>query len=360
MENSSNNKKGRKGIKSPATSTSKGVRSIKRKRHDADRTDPCSSSNNTTTTRSKDEVGESSSSLLILKPEKAVASHETDNQESAPSCSLKPNNNNKGSTEQQQQHHRHNFTTNVLDHCETPHVAYEHLREFLNAIGAAMKIRPPITTNLRIWDPFYCDGSMKRIFSDMGFTNVIHENQDFYQLVQEKKIPPHDILITNPPYSDDHIHRLLDFVVKVQIPNQRPSCLLLPNWVSRQPDYAARFVSPITANNNNNNKSELFYLSPIEPYSYQMPSWVGGDRPDHVGESGKTTPYLSSWYLVVPAGSVSNSTSTSSFLERMDAVAKKQTPKRWVVAKTVKGLKWKINKLRGGEGKTKGGKKQKR
>jgi hypothetical protein len=241
------------------------------------------------------------------------------------------------------------FVTNVLDHCETPCTAYEDLHKFLNLLGDTKKIRP---TKLRIWDPYYCDGSMKRIFTDMGFTNIIHEkNRDFYKRIQEDDIPDHDVLITNPPYSDDHIQKLLDFVVNVQIPNGRPCCLLLPNWVSRQPDYVERFAKPITS------KSELFYLSPIEAYTYQMPSWVKtNDRPDHVGESGSTTPYLSSWYIVPPPAGGDSTTTTMSrrkpFVERMDS--KRQDPKRWVVAKTVKGLKWKINKLK----KEKGGKKK--
>ena len=229
---------------------------------------------------------------------------------------------------------QHSFDTNVLDHCETPRAAYEHLREFLEVLGQSMKIS---TASMRVWDPYYCDGEVKRIFTEMGFTNIIHENADFYKIIESKNIPPHEVLVTNPPYSEDHIHRLLEFVVGTEIVNQRPVCLLLPNWVSRQPDYEERFVNPV-----GQNQYELFYLSPLEPYTYTMPSWVHHkDRPEHVGTSGETTPYLSSWYLVVPS-----SFSCNSFLERMDAVAKQQTLKAWVVARTVKGLKWKMKKVR--------------
>ena len=239
---------------------------------------------------------------------------------------------------------QHSFDTNVLDHCETPRAAYEHLREFLDVLGQSMKIS---TSSMRVWDPYYCDGAVKRIFTQMGFDNIIHDNADFYQLIENNtNIPPHEVLVTNPPYSDDHIHRLLEFVVGTEIVNQRPVCLLLPNWVSRQPDYEGRFVNPV-----GQKQHELFYLSPLEPYTYTMPSWVHQkDRPEHVGASGKTTPYLSSWYLVVP----SSLSGDSSFLEKMDAVAKQQKPKAWVVARTVKGLKWKMEKARL-KGKSKGG-----
>jgi hypothetical protein len=252
-----------------------------------------------------------------------------------------------GSAGHQSSRDQHSFDTNVLDHCETPRAAYEHLREFLEVLGEAMKIPP---TSMRIWDPYYCDGSVKRIFTEMGFTNVIHENEDFYQLVGNKNIPSHEVLVTNPPYSEDHIHRLLEFVVGTEIPNQRAVCLLLPNWVSRQPDYEERFVKPAAQKQN-----ELFYLSPLEPYTYTMPSWVHQkDRPEHVGVSGKTTPYLSSWYLVIPCSS-----GRDSFLERMDSLAKQHKLKAWVVAKTVKGLKWKIKKVRQ-NGKAKGAGKTRR
>jgi len=243
---------------------------------------------------------------------------------------------------------QHSFDTNVLDHCETPRAAYEHLREFLDVLGQSMKIS---TSSMRVWDPYYCDGAVKRIFTEMGFDNIIHDNADFYQLIKNNtNIPPHEVLVTNPPYSDDHIHRLLEFVVGTEIVNQRPVCLLLPNWVSRRPDYEGRFVNPV-----GQKQYELFYLSPLEPYTYTMPPWVHQkDRPEHVGASGKTTPYLSSWYLVVPS-----SLSRDSFLEKMDAVAKQQKPKAWVVARTVKGLKWKMERARQ-NGKAKGARKTKR
>ena len=253
----------------------------------------------------------------------------------------------------------HEFDTNVLDHCETPKVAYEHLNDFLEILAKRSNnsnLKKTTHQQLRIWDPYYCDGSMKRIFEDeLGYTNIIHENVDFYELIKEKnKIPDHDVLVTNPPYSDDHIHRLLDFCITTELPNQIVVCLLLPNYVSRQVDYIERFVKPNEAQMN-----ELLYLGPIQPYIYTMPTWLSKeDRPSHVGENGQTTPYLSSWYIVVPRKKYQNiddndnNTKTTSFLDIMDALSKSQQNQQqrkqgWVVAKTVKGLKWKINKLIG-------------
>lgn len=238
---------------------------------------------------------------------------------------------------------RHSFSTNVLDHCETPRAAYEHLGSFLEVVGKMLHKDIQPTKSVRIWDPFYCNGSMKTIFQDMGFhnDNIIHQNVDFYQLIRDQTIPDHDILVTNPPYSDDHIHRLLEFVVTDETAKARPSCLLLPNWVSRQPDYAQRFSDILEQQGH-----ELLYLSPLQAYTYTMPTWVSEqDRPDHVGSSGKTTPYLSSWYLVIPKDLRSKNNSRRSVLDQMDALSKRQRPPLWVVAKTVKGLKWKIKKV---------------
>jgi hypothetical protein len=247
---------------------------------------------------------------------------------------------------------RHAFNvTNVLDHCETPRLAYEHIVEFLELLSQSLKSQK--STDIQIWDPYYCNGGMKRTFQSLGYTNIIHENVDFYKPIrQESTIPMHQVLITNPPYSDNHIHRLLEFVIQIEIPKQRPVCLLLPNWVSRQPDYDERFVQPLAAK-----QCELFYLSPILPYTYTMPSWVNShDRPEHVGDSGETTPYLSSWYIIIPSSFTSRCSgdgNNKSFMEKMDTLSKKQRPIKttWVVAKTVKGLKWKIKKLRQNKGK---------
>jgi len=64
------------------------------------------------------------------------------------------------------------------------------------------------TSSMRVWDPYYCIGAVKRIFAEMGFANIIHENADFYQLIKNNNtnISLHEVLVTNPPYSDDHIH----------------------------------------------------------------------------------------------------------------------------------------------------------
>ena len=268
---------------------------------------------------------------------------------------------------------RHNFTTNALDHCETPRVAYEHIRVVLSQLFET-KYGRDMTTTIRIWDPYYCDGAVQRHLVALGFPNVLNENKDFYKLIEANQIPDHDVFLTNPPYSDDHIERLLTFLNKTptndngddDVSSCKPFCLLLPNWVARKREYKT-LMSART----------VFYLSPIHPYTYIMPAWNGRDddnnnmkkknshvdgtnkngRPDHVGDDGLTTPYLSSWYI--SAGSnlkteallrqlqlVTSTMSSSSTSFGRRSPSSKNGTNEWVVAKTIKGLKWKIQKHR--------------
>lgn len=217
---------------------------------------------------------------------------------------------------------RHAFETNPLDHCETPLCAYQHIQPVLQHISKQINVPP---CQLRIWDPYYCDGTVKRHLSFLGFDNVINQNSDFYQRIQDNDIPPHDIIVTNPPYSENHIEKLLHFVTTK---SEKPFCLLMPNWVARKTEYKS-LTGDAT--------DHLLYLSPIQPYTYTMPSW--NTKPEHVQETGETTPYLSSWYI-----SFSDTATMATMEKRLDSIAKRQRPPVWVVAKTVKGLKWKIQK----------------
>ena len=177
-------------------------------------------------------------------------------------------------------HGRHAFETNPLDHCETPLCAYQHIQPVLKQIAQQINL-PPF--QLRIWDPYYCDGTVKRHLANLGFDNVINQNIDFYQRIKDNDIPPHHVIVTNPPYSENHIEQLLHFVTNN---NDKPFCLLMPNWVARKTEYKS-LMGKAT--------NQLLYLSPLQPYTYTMPSW--NQKPEHVQETGETTPYLSSWYI---------------------------------------------------------------
>jgi len=52
-----------------------------------------------------------------------------------------------------------------------------------------------IPKNKKIWCPFYCDGSQKTHFKELGF-DVIHEDKDFFSYT-----PEYDLMIDNIPFS---------------------------------------------------------------------------------------------------------------------------------------------------------------
>lgn len=112
------------------------------------------------------------------------------------------------------------------DHCETPMEAYQDISSFLDAIAGQLgKTRE----DLRIFDPYYCEGNMKERLNLLGFKNVRNEKQDFYELIRNDAVPEFDVLVTNPPYSGDHMEKLLRFCTGEQC--RRPWFLLMPNYV---------------------------------------------------------------------------------------------------------------------------------
>lgn len=69
----------------------------------------------------------------------------------------------------------------------------------------------------------------------LGFESVSNRNVDCYAEWASGTAPDYDVLITNPPYSGDHMPRCLRFVAA----SRRPWLLLLPNFVCRKRDFAA-------------------------------------------------------------------------------------------------------------------------
>ena len=86
------------------------------------------------------------------------------------------------------------------DHCETSPEAHAHLRRFLDDVAGRLRKAP---RDLVIYDPYYCAGGTKRSFAALGYERVINENEDFYAVAREGRVPAHDVLVTNPPYSAD-------------------------------------------------------------------------------------------------------------------------------------------------------------
>ena len=118
------------------------------------------------------------------------------------------------------------------DHSETDVRAY---RDIVTVLLALAKRCGRTAATLRIWDPFYCDGGVKRRLRSLGFPSVHHEKVDFYAVTAAGDEPPFDVLVTNPPYSGDHIEKTLNYCAA----SGKPWLLLVPNFVARSEYYTA-------------------------------------------------------------------------------------------------------------------------
>ena len=82
------------------------------------------------------------------------------------------------------------------DHCETAPEAYTHIAGALQQLAATLGVP---AAELRIYDPFYCNGAVERHLAALGFPCVHNRNEDFYAVLQEGRVPPHDVVVTAPP-----------------------------------------------------------------------------------------------------------------------------------------------------------------
>jgi hypothetical protein len=102
---------------------------------------------------------------------------------------------------------KYNFDgVDFLDHFETPITAYQDIQPALAEVAKALGIEQ---RQLRVYDPYFCQGSIKRHLGELGFSSVYNENEDFYETDRYKQPrgPPageYDVVVTNPPYSGDH------------------------------------------------------------------------------------------------------------------------------------------------------------
>jgi hypothetical protein len=138
---------------------------------------------------------------------------------------------------------RYPYLANFNDHFETSSEALRHLVPALRALQEATK--PTNADSFFLYDPYYCEGSVVAKWAALGFPNMHHECRDFYEDVKNNFVPEYDILVTNPPYSADHIPRLMDILVT----KRKPFALLVPDYVAKKPfytDIVARVFTPST------------------------------------------------------------------------------------------------------------------
>ena len=174
------------------------------------------------------------------------------------------------------------YPTESDDHCETPLSAYADVAPLLKKIAATMKMG---TSDIRIYDPYYCDNAVARNLNDLGFTNVYNKKEDCYHVWDNRKrCPSYDILLTNPPYSGSHIEKLMKHLASSDTHGNRCWFLLLPNWVHKKPYFQAACAG-----------MRPFFVVPRKRYIYIPPVSFREARKSDVQK--KTSPWPSMWYV---------------------------------------------------------------
>lgn len=128
----------------------------------------------------------------------------------------------------------------------------------------------------------------------LGFNSVRNELRDFYADIAAGTVPAYDVLVTNPPYSADHMQRLLQFVSS----SGRPWALLVPNYVYTKDYFASLCPAASAARGHGRSQADaqaqarsVFYLCPARRYLYTTPK---GRRQE---KSAKyTSPFPTFWY----------------------------------------------------------------
>ncbi|KAL7544969.1 hypothetical protein ACHAWF_008339 [Thalassiosira exigua] len=173
------------------------------------------------------------------------------------------------------------FPTNPDDHCETQLLSYEHILpimdELCKSFGGARR-------SMKIYDPYYCNGSVVKHLSALGFSNVYNKKEDCYAVWKSTAEPDFDLLLTNPPYSEDHIERLMNHVTSRPFGN-KPWLLLMPQWVHKK-DY---YINVTTKKNRN-----PFYIVPKKRYVYSPP--VNFREKKESDTHKKNSPFVSMWF----------------------------------------------------------------
>lgn len=160
----------------------------------------------------------------------------------------------------------HPFQATSSDHAETPLDAYVDLEPALRALSADKQ-------NLLIYDPYYAAGGVKTRLASLGYTSVINRNRDFYT----DDIPDYDVLVTNPPYSADHVERLVGFALA----QRKPFAFLLPTYV-----LARDFWRPVV------DAFRPFYCMPRKRYAYEPPAFAREPQAERT-----TAPFPTGWFV---------------------------------------------------------------
>jgi len=169
------------------------------------------------------------------------------------------------------------------DHFETPRIAYEDIAPLLDWLALGRPRKEHI-----IYDPYYCNGQTSTIFHQLGFDGIINRKRDFYQDILDDNLPDFQTLVTNPPYSDQHKDRCLEFCFQQlrKEEQRKPFFLLMPNYVASREYYRRRIGVQQQTQEGHNIDEDIVYLIPSVPYEYDHPEGTGKE----------VSPFASLWF----------------------------------------------------------------
>jgi hypothetical protein len=219
------------------------------------------------------------------------------------------------------------YSTRYGDHFETPKVAYQDMKPLIDWLGrnatrkgkkqvrkdeqSDTKARPDTSSSdseaeiskgvggdsaawIVLYDPYYCNGRTATLLHELGYRHVIHERRDFYGDIAGNTVPPHDILITNPPYSDTHKRQCLEFCLQQSATT--PFLILMPSYTATKQYYRQLLDRGVGGDS-----CGIVYVVPSVSYQY--------DHPENTGK--ETSPFESMWFC----GGVKNVESLKEYWE---------------------------------------------
>jgi hypothetical protein len=192
------------------------------------------------------------------------------------------------------------YPTNPDDHCETPMQSY---RDIVPVLDELCKCLGKKKTTLKIYDPYYCNGSVVNHLESLGYTHVYNRKEDCYAVWESKKEPSFDVLLTNPPYSNDHIDKLMRYLISSTF--DKPFLLLMPQWVHKK-DY---YINATTGGEQTQGKKRKrgkfdkscatkcnpFFVVPKKRYVYLPPPDFREKKVSDVHK--KSSPFTSMWFV---------------------------------------------------------------
>ncbi|CAM9405933.1 unnamed protein product [Phaeothamnion confervicola] len=217
---------------------------------------------------------------------------------------------------------RYPYEVDEDDHAETSGAAYADVAPLLEGVATALG---KAKHELAVYDPYFCKGRVVAELEKLGFSNVYNRKEDFYEVIASGRVPPYDVLVTNPPYSGDHIERIVRFCAG----SHRPWLLLLPNYVYLKGWYgpllrgngAGRPLGSGSGDSGGRGESgasrsmswcgggggrssggsgdgrgalSVSYVVPPRRYRYHSP---GGVRQNVISGERRTAPFVTFWYV---------------------------------------------------------------